>query len=120
MIDFDKHIQDRADKKCGQSRAWADVDNACYDHACELERYLRDWLQKNGLQIEVSRDLNILTLTNPKGHRLIISTQDHRTYEVSRLDVKDVRDELRKTYLTRLKEDRMMDELAEWLEIGEA
>jgi hypothetical protein len=78
---------------------------------------LRKYLQEKKLRIELSRVLNTLMLTNPKGHKLIISTPDHRTYQVSRFHGKDARDELRKTYLTRLKEDRMMDELAEWLEI---
>lgn len=117
MLDLDKHVQTRAQEKDAQTRLWADIDNACLDHACELEAYLRNYLAEKNLPIEVSRDFNVVTLTNPKRHRLIVSTEDHHRYQLSRPDVKDVRDEVRKISGAPLPEDRMMDELVEWLEI---
>jgi hypothetical protein len=117
MLDFDKHIQDRSDERYAQMRFWADIDNACYDHAREVEIELRAYLQKTWPDIAVSQNLNIVTLTKPNGRALIISTQDHRTYELERPDCGDVRDQLRKTYPWRLKEDQMMDEVLEWLAI---
>ena len=79
MLDIDKHA--RTAQKKSQMRFWA-IENAYYDRACELEAYLRKYLAEKSLKIEVSRALNTLTLSNPKGHRLLISTQDHRTYKV--------------------------------------
>jgi hypothetical protein len=117
MLDLDKHVKDRAEEKVVQTRLWADIDNACYDHACELETYLRKYVAEKSLPIDIARAFNVVTLTNPRRHRLIISTQDHRRHELSRPDVKDARDEIRKISLTRLPEDQMMDELVEWLEV---
>jgi hypothetical protein len=115
MNTFNQREKETADKRYAHMRGWADIENACYDHACELEADLGKYLQQKSLQVGLSRTLNAITLTQLKGRTLVISTHDHRTYEVTRPGANDVRDERRKTYLTRLQERQMMDEVLEWL-----
>jgi hypothetical protein len=115
MPDFDKHQQERAQQLDAQTRLWADIENACIDHAVELEASLREYLARNQPSISTNRTANAVRLSRGDGLDLLISTQDHRTYEVNRPGANDPRDEHRARFLTRFDERRMMDEILEWV-----
>ena len=115
MNSFEQREKESAEERYAHLRLWADIENACYDHACELAAELQHYLQKKSLQVNLSRVLNVITLTRHDGRDLVVSTEDHRTYEVRRPGANDPREELRKIYLTHLKDRQMMDEVLEWL-----
>jgi hypothetical protein len=65
---------------------------------------LTKYLGANAQNVQLSRDFDVVTLTRGDGLDLVVSAHDHKTYEVNRPGANDVRDQMRKTYLTRLKE----------------
>jgi hypothetical protein len=89
---------------------WADVENISCDSVCELETSLTKYLRANAPTAQLSRDFDVVTLTRGDGLDLVVSAHDHKTCEVSRPGANDVRDQMRKTYLTRLEQCRMIDE----------
>lgn len=110
MIDFDKREKDRVEEKYAQIVFWAEIENACYDHARELAASLQKYLADRYGDVKLSVQENRVTLNNGA---LVISTHDHRTYEV--MGTSPIKDDMRKRFLTRLDERRMMDEVLEWL-----
>jgi hypothetical protein len=92
--------------------SWAEIENACYDHARELSASLRKYLSEKHGDVHLSLEENRVTLTRGD-RRLIISTKDHRTYEV--MGLSPIKDDMRKRFATYITERQMMDEVIEWL-----
>jgi hypothetical protein len=115
MPDFASRVSERSEQSYHQMHFWAEIDNACFDRARELEADLAKYLRQSSSDVQLARNLNVLTLTKPDGHILTVMTQDHRTHEVARPGQDDIRDQMRKAYPSRFDDRRMMDEVLEWL-----
>jgi hypothetical protein len=114
LVTFDEREKERAEEKYAQLVSWAEIENACYDHARELADQLRVYLANKHVDVALSSHGNEVTLA--RGSRtLVISTNDHRMYEVARPGSNDPREATRKKSLSRLDERRMTDEVLEWL-----
>lgn len=116
MIDFDKREKERAEEEFARMVFWAEIDNACFDHARELAASLRKHLAEKHGDVGLAVEHNKVSLTRA-GRRLVISTQDHRTYEV--MGLSPVKDDMRKRFATYITERQMMDEVIEWLSTSE-
>ena|ERR1700686_657592 len=114
LVTFDEREKERAEEKFAQLFAWAQIDNACYDHARELAAQLRTYLENKPPDVALSVRDNEVSLVRG-AQTIVVSTHDHRTYEVARPGSSDPREEMRKKFLTRLDERQMMDEVQESL-----
>jgi hypothetical protein len=66
MIDFDKHIIERADAKYAHMRRCAEMDSFAHDDASRLEASLRDYLPRDAPQVPMM----FATTRAPNGERI--------------------------------------------------
>jgi hypothetical protein len=111
-MDFSQHERNRAEEKYAQMIAGAEIDNACYDHARELAASLRKYFAGSHTDVNLAVEENRVMLTY-RDRCLVISTKDHRRYEV--MGVSPIMDARRKRFATYISERQMMDEILGWL-----
>jgi homoserine kinase len=114
---FDKAKIEKADADYDHMRAWADIENSCFDHATKLEIELKKFLKRNSLPVEIMRAENVLTLARANGLTLAITSKDHAMYEVERWGEPDIMADHHRIYgYPRLSEAKMTREVIEWLQ----
>lgn len=113
---FEKAKIEKAEAHYDHMRAWADMDNRCFDHAARLEIQLKQYLKQNSPPVEVRRAENVITLTRANGLSLVITAKDHATCEVERGGEPDLMADHHRIYgYPRWSEKETARQVIEWL-----